>query len=60
MKELQRAVADSNPEAEDLIERLLQGIGEDSAAYQPLIDIKEFLDSYNFADAATRLEALDL
>jgi signal transduction histidine kinase/CheY-like chemotaxis protein len=59
LRDLQQAITESNPEASDLAERLLQGVGEDSVAYQPLVEVRDCLDSYNFADAGARLEGLE-
>jgi len=60
LEELQQAIAESNPEASDIVERLLQGVDEGSEAYPPLTEVRDFLDMYNFADAAARLDSLSI
>jgi CheY-like chemotaxis protein len=59
LRDLQQAITESNPEASDLAERLLQGVGEDSVTYQHLVEVRNCLDCYNFADAGARLEGLE-
>lgn len=59
MAEVTQAVADSNPEALDLVEKLLSGMSEDMNAYQELAAARDALDLYDFAGAGEHLRAAD-
>jgi hypothetical protein len=55
-----QAVADSNPEALDLTDRLLGAVGEGSAAATALAAVKDSLDMYDFAGAGEHLQTVSL
>lgn len=60
LAELMQAVADSNPEALDLTDRLLGAVGEGSAAATALAAVKDSLDMYDFAGAGEHLQTVSL
>ena len=55
--ELVQAVAENNPEAIDLVEKLLLGMLESDAGYVEFVAAKDALDMYDFAAAAELLPA---
>ena len=55
--ELSTAIADSNPEALELVERLLAGIPEDAAEAGDLASVRDALDMYDFAHAGEYLRS---
>ncbi|NNL54981.1 MAG: response regulator [Woeseia sp.] len=55
--EVTKAIADSNPEALDLIDKLLGGLEEDTSGYTELAAARDALDMYDFAGAAGFLES---
>ncbi|MEH6519189.1 MAG: response regulator [Halioglobus sp.] len=56
--QLRQAIEDSNPAAEELAEQLLANTEEGTDANQALLEVRDFLDIYNFADAGLRLDAV--
>ena len=60
LAELMQAVADSNPEALDLADRLLAALGEDSAGAAALAAARESLDMYDFPGAGEHLQTVSL
>ena len=60
LAELMQAVADSNPEALDLADRLLAALGEGSAGAAALAAARDSLDMYDFAGAGEHLQTVSL
>ncbi|MFT6288403.1 MAG: hypothetical protein ACJA09_003164 [Alcanivorax sp.] len=54
--DLSKAITESNPEALELVERLLAGIPEDAAEAGELASIRDALDIYDFAQAGEHLQ----
>ncbi|MEH6515268.1 MAG: response regulator [Halioglobus sp.] len=55
--QLATAIADFNPEALELVERLLAGIPEDTAEAGELASVRDALDMYDFAQAGEHLQS---
>jgi hypothetical protein len=60
LAELMQAVADSNPEALDIADRLLAALGEDSAGTAALAAARASLDMYDFPGAGEHLQTVSL
>ena len=58
LKDLMQAVADSNPEATDIAEKMVAGIGTDGVGYAQLLAAHEALDGYDFAGAHQHLQGI--
>jgi len=57
-KELMQAVADSNPDATDIAEKLVAGVGADGAGYAQLLAAHVTLDGYDFEGAHEHLQGI--
>jgi hypothetical protein len=54
--DLLSAIADNNPEALDIVQRLLDGVGEGNPGYEQLHGAHEALDMFDFGSAQERLQ----
>jgi signal transduction histidine kinase/HPt (histidine-containing phosphotransfer) domain-containing protein/ActR/RegA family two-component response regulator len=55
LTQLEQEIADSNPGAEDTVEQLVQGMGEDAQLYPTVAAIRDAIDIYDFATAGEQL-----
>ena len=53
--QLEQEIGDSNPAAEETVDQLLQGMGEDAPLYPTVAAIRDAIDIYDFSTAGEQL-----